>query len=43
MAVDTHVAIISNILFNLNTKDVREIEEKLKKIVPKKPFFNNFS
>ena len=27
MAVDTHVARISNILFKLNTKDVREIEE----------------
>lgn len=36
MAVDTHVARISNILFNLNTKDVREIEEKLKEIVAKK-------
>lgn len=36
MAVDTHVARISNILFNLNTKNVREIEEKLKEIVAKK-------
>ena len=36
MAVDTHVARISNILFNLNTKDVHEIEEKLKEIVAKK-------
>lgn len=36
MAVDTHVARISNILFNLNTKDVREIEERLKEIVDKK-------
>lgn len=36
MAVDTHVARISNILFNLNTKNVREIEEKLKEIVVKK-------
>ena len=36
MAVDTHVARISNILFKLNTKDVREIEEKLKEIVDKK-------
>lgn len=36
MAVDTHVARISNILFKLNTKDVREIEEKLKNIVEKK-------
>lgn len=36
MAVDTHVARISNILFKLNTKDVREIEEKLKEIVEKK-------
>ena len=36
MAVDTHVARISNILFNLNTKDVREIEEKLKEMVAKK-------
>ena len=36
MAVDTHVARISNILFNLNTKDVREIEEQLKEIVAKK-------
>lgn len=36
MAVDTHVARISNILFNLNTRDVREIEEKLKEIVAKK-------
>ena len=35
MAVDTHVARISNILFKLNTKDVREIEEKLKEIVEK--------
>lgn len=36
MAVDTHVARISNVLFNLNTKNVREIEEKLKEIVAKK-------
>ena len=36
MAVDTHVARISNILFKLNTKDVREIEEQLKEIVAKK-------
>lgn len=36
MAVDTHVARISNILFHLNTKNVREIEEKLKEIVAKK-------
>ena len=36
MAVDTHVARISNILFKFNTKDVREIEEKLKEIVEKK-------
>lgn len=36
MAVDTHVARISNILFKLNTKDVRVIEEKLKEIVEKK-------
>ena len=36
MAVDTHVARISNILFNLNTKDAREIEEKLKEIVARK-------
>lgn len=36
MAVDTHVARISNILFKLNTKDPREIEEKLKEIVEKK-------
>lgn len=36
MAVDTHVARISNILFKLNTKDVRVIEEKLKEIVDKK-------
>ena len=36
MAVDTHVARISNILFKLNTKNVREIEEKLKEIVDKK-------
>ena len=36
MAVDTHVARISNILFSLNTKDVRVIEERLKDIVEKK-------
>lgn len=36
MAVDTHVARISNILFKLNTKDVREIEEYLKEIIDKK-------
>lgn len=36
MAVDTHVARISNILFKLNTKKVDEIEEKLKEIVDKK-------
>ena len=36
MAVDTHVARVSNILFKLNTKDVRVIEEKLKEIVDKK-------
>ena len=36
MAVDTHVARISNILFNLNTKDVRVIEEYLKEIIDKK-------
>ena len=36
MAVDTHVARISNILFKLNTKDVRIIEEKLKEIIEKK-------
>ena len=36
MAVDTHVARISNILFKLNTKDVREIEDRLKEIVDKK-------
>ena len=36
MAVDTHVARISNILFKLNTTNVREIEEKLKEIVEKK-------
>ena len=36
MAVDTHVARISNILFKFNTKDVRVIEEKLKEIVDKK-------
>lgn len=36
MAVDTHVARISNILFKLNTKDVRVIEDKLKEIVNKK-------
>lgn len=36
MAVDTHVARISNILFKLNTKDVRVIEEYLKKIIDKK-------
>ena len=36
MAVDTHVARISNILFKLNTKDVRVIEERLKEIVDKK-------
>lgn len=36
MAVDTHVARISNILFHLNEKDVRKIEEKLKNIVEEK-------
>lgn len=36
MAVDTHVARISNILFKLNTKDVREIEEYLKETIDKK-------
>lgn len=36
MAVDTHVARISNILFRLNTKDVRVIEEYLKEIIDKK-------
>lgn len=36
MAVDTHVARISNILFKLSTKDVELIEEKLKEIVEKK-------
>ena len=36
MAVDTHVARISNILFKFNTKDVRYIEERLKEIVEKK-------
>lgn len=36
MAVDTHVARISKILFRLNTKDVREIEEFLKETVEKK-------
>ena len=36
MAVDTHVARISNILFKLNTKNVIEIEVKLKTIVEKK-------
>ena len=36
MAVDTHVARISNILFKLNTKDTREIEDRLKEIVEKK-------
>ncbi len=36
MAVDTHVARISNILFKLSTKDVGVIEEKLKEIVEKK-------
>lgn len=36
MAVDTHVARVSNILFKLNTKDPRKIEDKLKEIVDKK-------
>lgn len=36
MAVDTHVARISKILFKLNTKDVREIEEYLKETIDKK-------
>ena len=36
MAVDTHVARVSNLIFKLNTKDVREIEERLKEIVDKK-------
>ena len=36
MAVDTHVARISNSLFKLNTKDVREIEEYLKETIDKK-------
>lgn len=36
MAVDTHVARISNILFKLSTKDVGVIEEKLKEIVEKR-------
>ncbi|MBQ7743347.1 MAG: endonuclease III [Lachnospiraceae bacterium] len=36
MAVDTHVARISNILFKLSTKDVGVIEGKLKEIVEKK-------
>ena len=36
MAVDTHVARISNILFKLNSKDVKVIEEKLKEIIDKK-------
>ena len=36
MAVDTHVARISNILFKLNTKDVRKIEEYLKETIDKK-------
>ncbi len=36
MAVDTHVARISKILFRLNTKDVRAIEEFLKETVEKK-------
>ena len=36
MAVDTHVARISNILFKLNTKDVEVIEERLKEIVDRK-------
>ena len=36
MAVDTHVARISKILFRLNTKNVREIEEFLKETVEKK-------
>ena len=36
MAVDTHVARISNILFKLNTKDPYEIEKRLKEIVDKK-------
>lgn len=36
MAVDTHVARISNILFKLNTKNVQVIEDKLKAIVEKK-------
>ena len=36
MAVDTHVARISNILFNINSKDVRVIEEYLKETIDKK-------
>lgn len=36
MAVDTHVARISEKIFKFNAKNVREIEEKLKKIVDKK-------
>lgn len=36
MAVDTHVARISNILFKLSTKDIGVIEEKLKEIVEKR-------
>ena len=36
MAVDTHVARISNILFKINSKDVRVIEEYLKEIIDKK-------
>ena len=36
MAVDTHVARISNILFKINSKDVRVIEEYLKETIDKK-------
>lgn len=36
MAVDTHVARISEKIFKFNAKNIREIEEKLKKIVDKK-------
>lgn len=36
MAVDTHVARVSNLLFDLKTKNVREIEEILKEIIDRK-------
>lgn len=36
MAVDTHVARVSNLLFNLGTKDPKKIEGRLKDIIDKR-------